>query len=238
MSGRALVGVLAGVAVLGGAPGCGDSSSDAEELSVATVSYRTSGQVVALPTPSSHLQIRHELIPDFRETLDQDPPKGMPAMTMPFSLGVGVSLDGLEPGDHVELMFDVDYRELDGAIAGYRLSAIEEVEPRGGETSAAEMPEVIELPPLTIEEQAALDEHLELFASEAEAFFDQHQSSPESMAALGEAAALDPWGQAYQITVVDDESVVIVSAGPDRRFDTQDDIAELIQIDHGQDARD
>ncbi|MEM1167059.1 MAG: copper-binding protein [Planctomycetota bacterium] len=232
---RSSIAGAATISLLAGLGGCAEDASEPDPM--VTVSYNTSGVVAQLPTSSGDLQVRHELIPDFRETLNQDPPGGMPAMTMPFPLGEGVSLDGLQPGDHVELTFDVDYRSEDGAIAGYRLSEIREVSAPQAEP-IAELPAVVEIPELTMEEQTALDADLDVLTREVEAFVQHTQSASEPLGAIGEGAAVDPWGQPYRVTVIDEESVIVVSAGPDRTFDTADDIAELIQVDHDQDGRD
>jgi hypothetical protein len=66
--------------------------------------YTVRGQVVALPTPTSSLQIRHEAIPDF---VRKDGSKGMNAMIMGFPTAQGVSLRELAPGDKVEFVLEV-----------------------------------------------------------------------------------------------------------------------------------
>lgn len=72
--------------------------------------YSVRGRIAALPTadkPGSSLQIEHEPIDNF---VRQDGKLGMDAMTMPFPLAKGVSLEGLNKGDIVEFTFEVRWK--------------------------------------------------------------------------------------------------------------------------------
>ncbi|MFG0293152.1 MAG: copper-binding protein [Phycisphaerales bacterium JB050] len=87
-----------------------------------TAEYTVRGQVVSLPTADDDLMVHHEAIPEFRKPSGT----GMKTMTMPFPLGKGISLDGIEPGDKVNIAFAVDYEEGWSPIA-YRVTKIEEL---------------------------------------------------------------------------------------------------------------
>ncbi len=67
--------------------------------------YTVRGKIRQLPTtPSGEVFIRHEPIPAYR---DRDGRVvGMHAMTMPFWLGEGVSLQGYEVNDTVEFVLE------------------------------------------------------------------------------------------------------------------------------------
>jgi Cu/Ag efflux protein CusF len=61
-------------------------------------------KIIALPKegdPSSAFTLAHEEIPTWARP---DGGKGMHAMEMPFPVGKGVSLQGLAPGDKVEIL--------------------------------------------------------------------------------------------------------------------------------------
>jgi hypothetical protein len=72
--------------------------------------YTVRAKVVQLPAPNnpaSGLYLSHEAIDRF---VDRDGKiVGMDPMTMPFPLADGVALDGLQPGDVVELKLHVDW---------------------------------------------------------------------------------------------------------------------------------
>lgn len=73
------------------------------------VRYTVRGQIAQLPEasdPKAEFRVRHEAIPEYKRT---DGTLGMNTMTMPFPLGDGVSLDGMQVGDIVELTFEVEY---------------------------------------------------------------------------------------------------------------------------------
>lgn len=69
--------------------------------------YTVRGIVEALPNPEKRtpLEVRHEAIDNFVDSTGAV--VGMHAMVMPFPLAEGVSLEGIEPGDKVELTFAV-----------------------------------------------------------------------------------------------------------------------------------
>lgn len=67
------------------------------------------GEVVALPDErrpdDRQLRVRHEAIPDFVGF--EGEVVGMASMSMPFPLAADVDLEGVEPGDPVEMTFEV-----------------------------------------------------------------------------------------------------------------------------------
>lgn len=72
--------------------------------------YTVRGIVKALPNAEKRtpLEVQHEAIDNFVN--GDGVVVGMPAMIMPFPLAKGVSLDGIEPGDKVEITFAVWWR--------------------------------------------------------------------------------------------------------------------------------
>lgn len=69
--------------------------------------YTVRGEIVSLPeagNPRADLRIKHEAIDNYRRG---DKVVGMNAMTMPFPVAEGVSLEGLAVGDKVEFVFEV-----------------------------------------------------------------------------------------------------------------------------------
>lgn len=68
------------------------------------------GRITAVPIEDSptvrDLRIHHENMPNFKGKTGK---LGMNAMTMPFPLGEGVTLDGFAIGDAVEFDFEVDW---------------------------------------------------------------------------------------------------------------------------------
>lgn len=87
-----------------------------------TAEYTVRGEVVSLPTANDDLMVRHEAIPEYRSTRGM----GMDVMVMPFPLGAGISLDGVEPGDKLSITFSVDYEEGWSPIS-YRVIGFEEL---------------------------------------------------------------------------------------------------------------
>jgi Cu/Ag efflux protein CusF len=83
------------------APAAEGSASDA------SATYTVRGVVVALPTDTEPMRVRHEAIPNFRSMAGEV--VGMDAMTMPFPLGDGVAVEGLAVDDKVELTFVVTW---------------------------------------------------------------------------------------------------------------------------------
>ncbi|HEX6200701.1 MAG TPA: copper-binding protein [Thermoanaerobaculia bacterium] len=71
--------------------------------------YSVRGEVVALPDErrpdDRQLRVRHESIPDFVGF--EGEVVGMASMSMPFPLATAVDLEGVEPGDPVEMTFEV-----------------------------------------------------------------------------------------------------------------------------------
>lgn len=73
--------------------------------------YEVSGELLRLPTPGkTEVLIRHEAIPGFRDEAGKE--VGMDAMTMPFPLASGVSVEGLTVGDKVSFTLETRW-ELD-----------------------------------------------------------------------------------------------------------------------------
>lgn len=71
--------------------------------------YTTRGQVAQLPVAGddrTDFMVRHEAIPEFRGPQGE---RGMDTMVMPFPIRdePAISLDGLAPGDKVQITFDV-----------------------------------------------------------------------------------------------------------------------------------
>ena len=80
-------------------------------------------KVIALPKagdPSSSFTLAHEEIPTWARP---DGGKGMHAMEMPFPLAAGVSLDGIAPGDKVE----VSVRQYTGGSIPYEITALKKL---------------------------------------------------------------------------------------------------------------
>ena len=101
---------------------CGPGESgDAEATSPGDGDYTVRGEITQLPEGDGPLTVRHEAIPDF-VSIDGEV-VGMDAMTMPFPLADGVSLDGIDAGDPVE--FDLEVR-WEGSPP-YRITRIEEL---------------------------------------------------------------------------------------------------------------
>lgn len=97
------------------------------------VSYSTRGIVESLPEagkPTSEFMVKHEAIDDFLNPVNGQ--VGMNAMSMPFTLGKGVTLDGLKVGDKVALTFGVWYKPRPGqpekkTIDTYAVTKIEKL---------------------------------------------------------------------------------------------------------------
>jgi Cu/Ag efflux protein CusF len=69
--------------------------------------YTVRGQVEQIPTkdkPTSEFMVHHEAIDNFKNPNGK---LGMNSMSMPFPLAKGLALDGITPGDIVELEFVV-----------------------------------------------------------------------------------------------------------------------------------
>jgi hypothetical protein len=99
---------LAGFAVIAilGVASCNKSGGDVSDEPAA--SYTVRGKVIELPGAEIEtMAIHHEAIPNFVAATGKQQP--MMAMEMPFGLAEGLDLSGIEPGDIVELRFDVDF---------------------------------------------------------------------------------------------------------------------------------
>lgn len=83
--------------------------------------YEVRGELIRLPVGDRPMQIRHEAIPNFRNM--QGEVVGMDAMTMPFPVAPGVSLDGLAVGDRVRFDFEVRW----GGRPPYQIVRIEKL---------------------------------------------------------------------------------------------------------------
>lgn len=101
------------------------TTSTADQGEVAR--YTVRGQVAQIPAannPQAEFRVRHEAIPEFKRA---DGTLGMNTMTMPFPLGEGVSIDGLEVGDIVKLTFEVEYDPGFTKLRRYYTVKIEEL---------------------------------------------------------------------------------------------------------------
>jgi Cu/Ag efflux protein CusF len=77
--------------------------------------YTVRGEIVALPAAAGEpLLLRHEPIDGFIDASGKV--VGMDAMTMPFPLAPGVSLEGLAKGDKVEVVFSMSWSPRHYAI--------------------------------------------------------------------------------------------------------------------------
>ena len=73
--------------------------------------YAMRGIVVQLASAgSTDVLIRHEAVPGFRDEFGKV--RTMPAMTMPFTPGPGVSVQDLKVGDKVGFTLDVDWPHI------------------------------------------------------------------------------------------------------------------------------
>lgn len=102
---------LLGVGLAGAFLACGEPAAVErdEAVSPPDQTYTVRGEVVALPDPrrkdDRQLRVRHESIPGFVGF--EGEVVGMASMAMPFPLAADVDLDGVEPGDPVEMTFEV-----------------------------------------------------------------------------------------------------------------------------------
>lgn len=86
----------------------GSSRAAQSELGDPSAIYTVRGEVVQVPDaehPGSRFEVRHEAIDNFVDA--EGKVVGMSAMVMPFPLAQGVTLNGIEPGDKVEVTFAV-----------------------------------------------------------------------------------------------------------------------------------
>ncbi len=101
------IAALAGAAALALA-GCKDKQPAAKPTTEVHT-YTTRGQVAQIPVAGddrTEFLVRHEAIPEFRGPQGE---RGMDTMVMPFPIRdePAVSLDGVAPGDKVQITFDV-----------------------------------------------------------------------------------------------------------------------------------
>lgn len=87
--------------------------------------YTVRGEIKSLPQPGADavLYVHHEAIPTFVTREGQQ--RGMMSMSMPFAVPDNVSLDGLAPGDKVEMTFAVHWDQNPST----RITAIRELPP-------------------------------------------------------------------------------------------------------------
>ncbi|MCA9281819.1 MAG: copper-binding protein [Phycisphaeraceae bacterium] len=108
--------------------GCKPSSgSSATADDAVIVNYTVRGQVVEVPVEGdikSEFRVRHEAIPEYRQAGGK---LGMNTMTMPFRLGEGMSLAGVEVGDKVALTFAVEYDPGFAKLRTYYAVKVEEL---------------------------------------------------------------------------------------------------------------
>lgn len=70
--------------------------------------YTVRAEVVAVPPrPGGELLLRHEAIPQFTDR--SGAVVGMKSMVMPFPVPASLPLEGITPGDKIELVFSVDW---------------------------------------------------------------------------------------------------------------------------------
>lgn len=80
-----------------------------KEKTAPPATYQVRGVVEGLPAaePGSTILIQHEAIPGFVHRDGKG--RGMDAMTMPFGVAPGLSLEGIAKGDKVELTLEVKW---------------------------------------------------------------------------------------------------------------------------------
>ncbi len=73
--------------------------------------YMVRGEVISVPQPGktgTEFIVKHEPIDNFRDAGGQI--VGMSSMGMPFTLGKGVLLEGIKPGDKIEMRWIVQWK--------------------------------------------------------------------------------------------------------------------------------
>ncbi len=94
------------------AAGC--SRGTHEPSATAAIDARTyviRGEVISVPQadkPGTEFIVKHEPIDDFRNAAGQI--VGMNTMGMPFTPGQGVSLEGIKPGDKIEMRWVLQWK--------------------------------------------------------------------------------------------------------------------------------
>ena len=91
--------------------GCEEKRPPAPAFGPAEHTYTVRGEVVELPVandPKTSFRVKHEPIREYKDR--EGKVVGMGTMTMSFSPGPGVSLEGIEKGDKVEFVWEMWYR--------------------------------------------------------------------------------------------------------------------------------
>jgi Cu/Ag efflux protein CusF len=80
-----------------------------QEPDAPAAQYTVRGEIKGLPPPGGDaiLYVHHEAIPTFVTREGQQ--RGMVSMSMPFGVPASVNLEGLAPGDKVEMTFAVHW---------------------------------------------------------------------------------------------------------------------------------
>ncbi len=84
------------------------AAASAPDKGTPSATYTVRGKVADVPTrgrPQSDFQLHHEAIDNFADGSGKV--VGMNSMTMSFPLGPGMALEGIAPGDIVEITFPV-----------------------------------------------------------------------------------------------------------------------------------
>lgn len=95
------------------AAGCTRGQTNEQPAAVASdaQTYVIRGEVISLPQagkPGTEFIIKHEPIHNFRNSSGQI--VGMNTMGMPFTPSKGVSLEGIKPGDKIEMRWVVEWK--------------------------------------------------------------------------------------------------------------------------------
>jgi Cu/Ag efflux protein CusF len=126
--------LLALVSMIAAMTACGTKPQQAAPAA-APASYEVRGEVVRLPPAGGRdLVVKHEAIPGFVDEAGKV--VGMDAMTMPFTLAEGVSIEGIAPGDVVNFTLEVDWSSNSDPVRIVRLAEnalIERIDLESGE---------------------------------------------------------------------------------------------------------
>lgn len=101
--GRVVMRIISAIMMIAVALVALSSPSAAEDI----FTYRVKGVVKVLPgkgTASNEILVKHEPIPDYRDEAGNI--VGMAAMTMPFYLAQGVTLESVAVGDEVDMVLE------------------------------------------------------------------------------------------------------------------------------------
>ena len=103
------------IAILGAIIIAGCSSGQTNEQPAAAASdaqtYVVRGEVISVPQagkPGTQFIVKHEPVDNFRDASGQI--VGMNTMAMPFTPGKGVSLEGIRPGDKIEMRWVIQWK--------------------------------------------------------------------------------------------------------------------------------